>query len=559
MAFEVDGDSSRCSHLVAIFGDDAEREALLNRYKAVIQWNASRLQHFAYPAKRRKIAPPECCVCGTVLSRAYACLHCSAAGCWQDGHIKQHLQDTGHDFCTDVKTGYVFCIECEDFVYDSTFERLQKLTKLAEEEKATVFEASKRLREPYKPWRPDAKEQAALEGTMATPCQGRRGLLNLGQTCFMNVILQSFIANPLLRNYYLSDKHNSRLCRPQQTQMNCTSCEMDKLLAEVYSENSAPYGPVDFLAKTWRASTELSGNAQQDAHEFFIAALNQIHATSRGSTSLQCICIIHSTFAGLLQSDVKCERCGKVAEKTDPMLDISLELKGEHGHEQDLTLASCLRRYTHPEKLDPNEYSCIKCGKTSHTKRMSIRKLPPVLSFQFKRFEHKSADRSAARKIEAPVRFPASLNMAPFTTLVMHKQELLKESGSAPPATLIPDKTLGPEALYEYDLFAVVCHEGQIDNGHYTCYARSHDEWYRYDDDKVTHATLSACLNSQAYMCFYVKRHLDYKPYMTPSYVVTREQEAVKEKEREREKEKEKEKEARLKEVDVDEELLAVI
>ena len=38
-------------------------------------------------------------------------------------------------------------------------------------------------------------------------------------------------------------------------------------------------------------------------------------------------------------------------------------------------------------------------------------------------------------------------------------------------------------------------------------------------------------------MCFYVKRHLDYKPYVTPSYVVTREQEAVKEKEREREKE----------------------
>ena len=38
-------------------------------------------------------------------------------------------------------------------------------------------------------------------------------------------------------------------------------------------------------------------------------------------------------------------------------------------------------------------------------------------------------------------------------------------------------------------------------------------------------------------MVFYVKRHLDYKPYVTPSYVVTREQEAVKEKEREREKE----------------------
>ena len=31
-------------------------------------------------------------------------------------------------------------------------------------------------------------------------------------------------------------------------------------------------------------------------------------------------------------------------------------------------------------------------------------------------------------------------------------------------------------------------------------------------------------------MCFYVKKHLDYKPYRTPSYKVTREAEAVKEK-----------------------------
>ena len=46
-------------------------------------------------------------------------------------------------------------------------------------------------------------------------------------------------------------------------------------------------------------------------------------------------------------------------------------------------------------------------------------------------------------------------------------------------------------------------------------------------------------------MCFYVKRHLDYKPYMTPTYVLTRENEAVREKELEKEKEA-----ARMKEVE---------
>lgn len=34
----------------------------------------------------------------------------------------------------------------------------------------------------------------------------------------------------------------------------------------------------------------------------------------------------------------------------------------------------------------------------------------------------------------------------------------------------------GPEAMYEYDLFAVINHEGQIDNGHYTNFARVQDE-----------------------------------------------------------------------------------
>ena len=52
------------------------------------------------------------------------------------------------------------------------------------------------------------------------------------------------------------------------------------------------------------------------------------------------------------------------------------------------------------------------------------------------RFEQRSLDKSAARKIEAPVRFPVTLNMAPYTTLVMHKQEQLKDA--AAPVTLIP-------------------------------------------------------------------------------------------------------------------------
>ncbi|KAI0926169.1 hypothetical protein AcW1_008405 [Taiwanofungus camphoratus] len=530
-------DTIGCRHIVSYLKDADQKTNLLKKYKSIISWNIQRSHNSKRLAKRRKTSAPICGTCDLTLARPFVCLHCPYSGCWRDSHVRNHLKEARHAFCADVKTGSIFCSGCDDFVYDSILSHAFSATILSVEEKTTIFQVAKKRREPFRSWMPSDKEVAVIEGAVSLSCQGRRGLLNLGQTCFLNVILQSFVANPLVLDYFLSDKHNHQLCKNKD----CTCCEMDKLFAEVYSENATSYGPTSFLATTWRASSELSGYAQHDAHEFFISVLNQIHATSRGSTILQCMCIVHSTFAGLLQSDVKCERCGNVTTATDPMLDISLELKDITGGAvgQGLTLASCLRRFTHPEKLGPNEYSCAKCGKASHeaSKRLSIRKLPPVLSFQFKRFEHKSGDKTAAHKIEAPVRICSTINMEPFTTLFMDTKE--QEANGSGPAEVIPLSHLGPEALYEYDLFSVVCHEGQINNGHYTCFARSHDEWYRFDDDKVTHSTLGACLNSQAqvYMCFYVKRHLDYLPYMTPSYKVTREAEAVKEKEREREKE----------------------
>ncbi|KAG5641869.1 hypothetical protein DXG03_004093 [Asterophora parasitica] len=506
--------TGHCAHIATVLGNGSEGSDIFEKYKKVVGWSVKRYQSAKNGAKRRKISSPSC-------------------GCWSEGHASQHLQDEGHAFCVDAKSGSVFCLQCNDFVHNSTLHEIYKTALVTAEEKYTTFKVSEKPREAFKPWTPSANDAVALEGAVPIPCQGRRGLLNLGQTCFLNVVLQCFAHNPLLRNYFLGDKHNWRQCK----QESCTCCEMDKLFSEIYSEDTTPFGPVSFLATTWRASADLAGYAQQDAHEFFISALNQIHNRSRGSTNISCNCIIHSTFAGQLQSDVKCERCGNVTPTVDPMLDISLELKGKGGEANpgENTLAACLRRFTQPEKLGPKEYSCAKCGKATHeaSKRLSIKTLPPVLSFQFKRFEHKTSDKNSARKIDTPIRFPASINMAPYTTLAM---ENAKRTNSI---------STGPEGMYEYDLFAVINHEGKLNNGHYTNFARYQDEWCRFDDDKVTPSNLGACLNSAAYMCFYVKRHLDYKPYTIPTYVLARETEAVKEKEKEREKEA-----ARMKELE---------
>jgi ubiquitin carboxyl-terminal hydrolase 22/27/51 len=123
----------------------------------------------------------------------------------------------------------------------------------------------------------------------------------------------------------------------------------------VYSGETKPLGPTSFLTTTWRAaaSSELTGYAQQDAHEFFISALNQIHATAKGSTKSSCICIVHTTFDGSLHSEVRCERCGNVNSTSDPMLDVSLEIEGKGlvSAGEEVTLLSCLRRCVKFESL----------------------------------------------------------------------------------------------------------------------------------------------------------------------------------------------------------------
>lgn len=105
-------------------------------------------------------------------------------------------------------------------------------------------------------------------------------------------------------------------------------------------------------------------------------------------------------------------------------------------------------------------------------KQLSIKEIPPVLTFQFKvrsipsftpsglftdrnscsivqRFEHKSGDQSI--KIDTPVKFPPSIDMTPYTTRAARAGGQVKPSEA--------DEMI-------WDLFAVVLHRGQINNGH---------------------------------------------------------------------------------------------
>lgn len=93
---------------------------------------------------------------------------------------------------TDVKTGNVYCIACEDFVYDGAFSAIQSSISIAVEERMTNFHGwislglhgtsyidyhcwpvTQRGKEPFSPWEANKQEATALAQAAPFPCQGQ--------------------------------------------------------------------------------------------------------------------------------------------------------------------------------------------------------------------------------------------------------------------------------------------------------------------------------------------------------------------------------------------------
>lgn len=505
---------------------------------------------------------PRCAECSSASGpRLYACLACAAVHC--PAHAVAHA-GAGHEIAVDVDRAELFCCACGDQIYDLDFDAAVLLAQAAaapspeSPEPAGTEEGARKLRRvEYRPWNSDPIDRAVIwRGSSPLFIQednvsssggprlpwGLRGLNNLGNTCFLNSVLQALLHTPLLKNFFLSDRHNRYVCQQRTRRKNglnagelqipslCLSCDLDAMYSAVFSGDRKPYSPAKFLYSWWQHASHLASYEQQDAHDFFITMLDGIHEKEHQqlkphneAISTGDCCIVHKVFSGTLRSDVTCTICGYTSTTYDPCMDISLDLNSSNnskkrasksfhtcngGSDRTSTLLGCLERFTRSERLGSDQkLFCQHCQvKQESLKQMSFTKIPLVACFHIKRFEH-SLKRKMAKKIDRYVQFPFYLDMTPF----LSSSILRSRFGNRIFSIDDRDSDADMELASEFEIFAVITHCGKLESGHYTTYLRKNNQWYKCDDSWITCVSENTVRASQAYMLFYVQKVLHYR------------------------------------------------
>ncbi|XP_064326829.1 ubiquitin carboxyl-terminal hydrolase 2 isoform X1 [Phalacrocorax carbo] len=343
----------------------------------------------------------------------------------------------------------------------------------------------------------------ARDPTSSKAVQGLTGLRNLGNTCFMNSILQCLSNTKELRDYclqnqYLRDLNNNSRMRT------ALMSEFAKLIQLLWTSSpNDSVSPSEFKTQIQRYAPRFVGYNQQDAQEFLRFLLDGLHSEvnrvlvrPRASTdTLDHLpddeksrqmwkryqeredSRIGDLFVGQLKSSLTCSECGYCSTAFDPFWDLSLPIpKKSYG---EVTLMDCLRLFTKEDVLDGDEKpTCCRCkARTRCTKKFSIQKFPKILVLHLKRFS------------EARIRTSKLTTFVNFQLKDLDLREFASQTCN--------------HAIY--NLYAVSNHSGTTMGGHYTAYCKSpvSGEWHSFNDSRVTPMSSSHVRSSDAYLLFY--------------------------------------------------------
>ncbi|KAL6911759.1 hypothetical protein ACP4OV_000564 [Aristida adscensionis] len=308
------------------------------------------------------------------------------------------------------------------------------------------------------------------------------GLSNLGNTCFLNSILQC-ITHTVPLFLKLRTAGHSTPCSYDKDGF-CSFCALKELIYESIDQPSGSIlMPTKFRDNLRKLSPDFRQGQQEDAHEFLRCLLDNLHkctlepGSKVNASSFDEESMVKQVFGGQLKSQLSCCECGHSSETFEPFLDLSLEI------DQVDNLVHALESFTRVEQIGDSEdkLTCEHCNaQVCKNKQLTLDKAPDVVAIQLKRFT--TLDNSI-EKIDKHVAYPPELDLKPY-----HSK---------------PD-TAGE---LKYDLYGVVEHSGLPNYGHYVCAIRSSPgAWHLMNDSRVDSITEASALNQEAYILFYVRQ-----------------------------------------------------
>ncbi|RDY08579.1 Ubiquitin carboxyl-terminal hydrolase 19, partial [Mucuna pruriens] len=305
------------------------------------------------------------------------------------------------------------------------------------------------------------------------PC----GLINCGNSCFANVVLQCLSFTRPLIAYLLEKGHHKECCHNDW----CFMCEFETHVKKAMLSSQA-FSPMNILSRLPNIGGTLGCGRQEDAHEFMRFAIDAMQSVCLdefgGEKAVppkhQETTLIQHIFGGHLQSEVICTECEKNSNQYENMMDLTVEIHGDAA-----SLEECLDQFTAKEWLHgDNMYKCDGCkGYVKAWKRLTVKRAPNILTIAFKRFQS-----GRFGKLNKKVTFPVTLDLSPYMSEVGDGSDI-------------------------YKLYAVVVHIDMLNAsffGHYICYIKDfRGNWYRIDDGKVNSVELEEVLSQGAYMLLY--------------------------------------------------------